>query len=182
MAATTLLTVEEFLKMPLKEGIKYELVHGQVVETNVMGTARRFHERVKANCIRLLVAYILQHPLGEVFSETAFMLTEDLMCIPDISVIRQDRLGGDQNTLYEGSPALAIEVVSSDAAADLERKIEDYLAYGSQEAWVVYPEQKVIRTYRRDGHSILFKGDDRVEAADVLPGFSIPASDFFAGI
>ena len=78
-------------------------------------------------------------------------------------------------------PGLAIEVVSSDKASDLEDKIELYLANGSKSVWVVYPELRVVRVFDTNGQSRKFEQSQTLEDP-VLPGFSTPASAIFEGI
>ncbi len=179
MATTTALTVKDFLAQKLPEDRRYELVRGEVVE---MGFAGHKHEEVKANIIRILVAYLLQNPLGKVYSETMYRLTEINACMPDASLLlTQDIPVPAGEGLLELSPALAVEVVSSESAADLERKVELYLEKGSRSVWVVYPEQRAVRVFERSGLSRLVRNDHTVEA-DWLPGFAVPASRFFEGL
>ena len=55
MATTTLVTVQEFLRMPEPEGQRIELIGGEVV---TMGRGGIPHETVKKNLIRMLVLWL----------------------------------------------------------------------------------------------------------------------------
>ena len=77
---------------------------------------------------------------------------------------------------------MAIEVVSSEKAADLCAKIELYLAHGSKSVWVAYPEQGRIWIYKPSGQGRLFEQNQILEDPDVLRGFSVPVSANFEGI
>ena len=83
MATTTgPLTIEQFLQLPEDDIQRCELVEGEIVP---MSNAARGHERVKANFIRHLVAYDLQHCIGTVFSETLYAISTSEGRVPDVS-------------------------------------------------------------------------------------------------
>jgi Uma2 family endonuclease len=173
------LTVEQFLKLPEEETRRCELVQGEIVP---MPNAARRHERVKAHFIKQLVRYVLQNPIGEVFSETLYEISASDSRRPDVSLLLARRLTpGDPDKLFEGSPDLAVEVVSSESAAFLERKIGLYLATGSPAVWVAYPESRTLRTHHADGVSRLWKEDECLEEPVLLPGFRVLVSEFFEG-
>jgi len=181
MSATTaaLLTVEEFLELPEPEGQRIELIGGEVVSMPLAGYP---HEKTKANLTRILIRWLIDHPIGEVFVETGFRLDEHNCPIPDVSLVLNHRLIPGAEGLLTGAPDLAIEVVSSEAASHLETKIDLYLAHGSKAVIVAYPRQRVIhvgdtgRGFRRLGqHQVL-------EGIEPLPGFSVPVSAIFEGV
>jgi len=73
-----------------------------------------------------------------------FELNEVNSLMPDVSVLFSGPILTGCKGLLQGAPGLAIEVVSSDKASDLEDKIELYLAHGSKSVWVVYPKRRVV--------------------------------------
>ena len=178
-ATTTALTVEDFLKLPEPEGQRIELIEGEVV---AMGYGRYAHEMVKANLIQILVEWSLRHPIGRVFSETMFRLDAHNSPIPDVSFVLAGRLTPGTEGLIEGAPELAIEVVSSESAAHLEKKIELYLAHGGKAVWTVYPRQGVVWVFDAKGFARKLEGDQAIEDAALLPGFSAPVSAIFDGV
>ena len=178
-ATTTALTVEDFLKLPPPEDQRTELIEGEVV---AMSYGHYPHEKVKANLIRILVAWSLRHPIGEVFSETMFRLDAHNSPIPDVSFLLAGRLTPGTEGLIQGAPELAIEVVSSESAAHLEKKIELYLAHGGRAVWTVYPLQRVVWVYDAKGFARKLEGDQAIEDAALLPGFSAPVSAIFEGV
>src|SRR5215471_11606430 len=132
MATTAaLLTAEEFAAMPWKEdGIKRELKNGEIVE---LGRANYGHELVKSDTHSLLVEWTLETGAGLVLSQTEYKLEEHLSYIPDVSFLTLERAAAqDPNRLAQGSPDLAVEVVSSESAKYLEEKVQDYLTHGSR--------------------------------------------------
>ena len=116
--------------------------------------------------------------LGEVHIGVGYKIgtKPDSWLIPDVSIAHRGQSGDDY---YEGAPMIAIEVISeSNTAAKIDRKIEKYLANGSQEVWVVYGETRRVLTH--------FAGRDEVEIGRVhirsraLPEVSgIPLSEIW---
>jgi len=178
MAATTLVTVQEFLQMPEPEGQKLELIGGEVVS---MGRGKTPHEVVKKNLNKILVVWLAQNPIAELFPETMYQLDEYNSLIPDLGVMFPGRLSPGSTGWIQAAPELAIEVVSSESAERLEQKIALYLAHGSQSVWVVYPKQRVIRIFDASGQSRKFEQTNTL-TDPVLPGFSSPVSAIFEGI
>jgi Uma2 family endonuclease len=177
---TAPLTIKQFLQLPEEQTRACELVEGEIVP---MGNVGRQHEWVKANFNRQLVAYSLQHRIGQVLSETMYKIRSSEARVPDVSFqLARTLTPGDPDKLFEGSPDLAIEVVSSETAEFLERKITLYLETGSQAVWVAYPKHRTLWTHHADGISRLLKEDQYLEEPQLLPGFRVLVSDFFEGI
>jgi len=181
MAVTTaLLTVEQFAALPEEEVMRCELVEGEIVP---MGDAKFIHELVKANANRLLTAYVLENPIGVVFSESMYKLGEREGRIPDVSLLLNHRIppkGYDKH--LEGAPDLAFEVVSSETAAFMERKINLYLAAGSRAVWIAYPQERTMWAHRPNGESRHLREGQYVQEPDLLPGFRVLMDRFFEGI
>lgn len=178
MATTTLVTVQEFLQMPEPEGQKLELIGGEVVS---MGRGKIPHEVAKKNLTKILVVWLAQNPIAELFPETMYQLDEYTSLIPDLGVIFPGRLSPGSTGWIQAAPELAIEVVSSEPADRLEQKIELYFAHGSKSVWVVYPKWRVIRIFDADGQARKFELSHTL-TDPVLPGFSAPVSAIFEGI
>ncbi len=177
-ATTTLITVEEFLKLPEVEGERLELINGEVIS---MGQAGYPHEITKSNVIRLLTVWSVQNPPSRVFCETAYQLDGRNCLIPDVS-LDPNRVAPGSTGVFQRAPELAIEVVSSETAARLEDKIELYLSCGSKSVWVVYPQRRVVRIFEPAGGAKRFEHDEPLVDPNVLPGFSIPTSAIFDGV
>ena len=73
---------------------------------------------------------------------------------------------------YEGAPLVAFEVVSEyDTANRLEKKVLDYLAHGTAEVWVIYPETRHARVHRQ-GVPEATRETEAIHS-DLLPGIEI---------
>ena len=178
---TALLTVEEYAQLPEEETMRTELVEGEIVR---MSDAKFVHEHVKANANRLLIAYVLQNPIGTVYSESMFKLGEREGRVPDVSLLLDERAAlQDRAGFLEGAPDLAVEVVSSESAEFLERKVNLYLSTGSRVVWVAYPRERTFWIHRASGPQHLqFREGQYIEEPDLLPGFRVLVDRFFDGI
>jgi Uma2 family endonuclease len=181
MATTpALLTVEQFLALPEIEGIRRELSDGELIETD-MGNAGWRHEWIKSNFGQIFAEYMSAHRTGKVFSESLFKLGTNRARIPDVSVILNAQSPMNDGPI-EGSPDIAVEIVSSESARDLEAKIEQLLESGTKFVLVAYPEVRVIRVFGANGNSSLIREDQFLELPDLLPGFRVQVAKFFEGI
>jgi Uma2 family endonuclease len=110
--------------------------------------------------------------------EMGFDVTERDVFQPDISIVRSDRFPSPTRVLKR-APEIAIEVVSPwDTASHLKAKISSYLQNGALSVWIVCPEDRsVVGHFATEARE--FKGDQSV-IDPLLPGFSVPVSDFFA--
>jgi Uma2 family endonuclease len=181
MAATTLLTSDQFLAMPEEfdqhgNRIKDELIGGEVVK---MPQPSYLHDRIKNRISRLLTRYLDANPTVPLDSlvETGAQVSEYDTFVPDVAVVRV----GEQPLsvrIYRGAPELAIEVVSpTDTAKHLKRKVDAYLEGGAKSVWIVYPEARSVMVYTGDSVREL-KGDQPI-TDPLLPGFSTHVAAFF---
>jgi Uma2 family endonuclease len=178
-ATTTLVTVPEFLQLPEPEGQRIELIGGEVIS---MPRAGYPHEVTKSNLIMLLAPWAVQNPGLRVGSEMAYQLDDQNCLIPDVSLFASSRIVPGTTGVFQKSPELAIEVVSSESAAYLESKIELYFAHGSKSVWVVYPQQRIVRVFDPAGGAKRFEHDQSLIDPTVLPGFGVPTSAIFEGV
>jgi Uma2 family endonuclease len=181
MAATTLLTSDQFLAMPEEfdqhgNRIKDELIGGEVVK---MAFPSLPHDLIKNEINAVLLRFLDSRPeLGlRSLVEIGTHVSDYDAFMPDVSIIRRSRLSVE-GRVFAGAPDLAIEVVSpSDTAKHLKRKVDAYLEGGSKSVWVVFPEARSVQVYTRESLREL-KADQSIEDP-LLPGFSSPVAGFF---
>ena len=178
----TLLTADDFFRLYSHQDDRYELVDGEVVE---MAPVTRRHGRIASNIDGAFYVYSWQHGTGHSEVEVGYRVRSgpDTVRGPDVSFILIAHEEGDDEQDYRfvpGAPDIAVEVASrSETAASLERKVQEYLAAGSQRVWVVYPVSRRVMVYRPDGSTISYGGDDVITDEELLPGFSLPLADIF---
>ena len=181
MAATTLLTSDQFLAMPEEfdqygNRIKDELIGGEVVK---MAFPSLPHDLIKNQINAMLLRYFDRRPELGLLSlvEIGTHVSNYDAFMPDVSIVLRSRLSGEDR-VFQGSPELAIEVVSpSDTAKHLKRKVDAYLEAGSKSVWIVYPEAHSVMVHTRDSVREL-RGDQSI-TDPLLPGFSTPVAAFF---
>jgi len=181
MAATTLLTSDQFLAMPEEfdqhgNRIKDELIGGEIVP---MAQPSYFHDRVKNRINRLLIRFLDTNPhlpLDAVV-EMGIQVSDYDSFVPDVAILRT----GEQpvsSRIYRGAPEIAIEVVSpTDTAKHLKRKVDAYLQAGSKSVWIVFPEARSVQVFT-PGSVHELKSDQPI-TDPLLPGFSSPVCAFF---
>lgn len=182
MAATTLLTSEQFLALPEEfdpqgNRIKDELIGGEVVKMPLRSLT---HDLIKNKINALLITYLLANPgLGlRSLVEMGVQVSDHDTFIPDVSVVRSERLAPVERRTFPGAPDLAIEVVSpSDTLEHMKHKIDAYLAHGAQSVWVAFPESRSVMVHTADSVREV-KADQTLEES-FLPGFSVPVAQFF---
>ncbi len=181
MATATLVTSEQFQALPDRfdssgNRIKEELIGGEVVP---MASASKQHDWRKNRIARLLSRCLDASPhLGmDVFVEISYEVTEQDTFIPDVSVVRVERMS-EPGRVMRRAPEIAIEVVSpSDTANDIQRKVNAYLANGAHSVWIFFDEGSVMIHTADQVRAI--KHNQLLEDP-LLPGFSVPVSTFFA--
>ena len=178
MATETLLTIQQFDELPIKEGVLYEMNKGALV---TMTEPMPRHNRVRDRIARRLGNFVEERKLGEVFLETGYQLTAETVRIPDVSFVSVDRVREiDPDRRIQGAPALAIEVVSpTDLAEDLTQKVKQHLAAGAKDVWVFYPKPREVQVFRAHGAIFVRRECETLEEPEVLPGFALDLKSVF---
>ncbi len=183
IAPPRLMTADDLARLP-NDGQGYELVQG---ELRTMAPPGGEHGDLASHLNWLLRGYAWPRKLGRVLVETGYKLaaSPDTVRSPDVSFIREDRLGPDgiPPGFINGPPDLAVEIVSPhDTMNDVMEKVREYLHYGVRLVWVVVRKTRSITVYRPDGSArVLYAAsDDILDGEDVIPGFSISVAEIFA--
>src|SRR5262249_12903094 len=123
--------------------------------------------------LRFVESVALPH-LGEVNIEYGYKLGRRSWIQPDVSIAHPNQVRG---RYLEGAPLLAIEVVSEFNRADhMHRKLKKYLANGSHEVWIVYPDTRSVVVH----HASQSNEFDTTLSSDLLPGLTIDLAKLFA--
>ena len=178
----TLMTADEFYDFCCRNDGRYELVDGKVVE---MAPANEEHGEVAFNINGSFFLYSRQYGIGQGGVETGYRVRQnpDVVRGPDVSFNVRTRGEGERplRSFVPGAPDIAVEVVSpSNTAAEMNRKVVEYLAAGSQRVWVVHTDSRSVVVHRADSTIITYTDDDVITDEELLPGFSLPLSDIFS--
>jgi Uma2 family endonuclease len=180
MSSKTLISADELEQMPDDDSVQIELDEGELI---TMPPAGGEHGGCETTIGSLLHVYVKKHRLGRVYSgDTGFRLRDDTVRCPDVAFVRQERLPAvHRQSFGMGCPDLAVEIFSpNDSVRQLMRKVKQYFAAGCHTVWIVYPDRREVNVLDASGSDLLLTGDDLIEAPELLPGFSIPVSEFFA--
>jgi Uma2 family endonuclease len=180
VATATLVGVEDYLALPRKEGLAYEYDEGRVIEAPAQSLENAEIQMIVGEALRAAVrraglGYIVAGPTG-------FWLTPQLERIPDVCVLARERAATMEvfHGSRRGAPDLAVEIISpTDSAAEVERKIDQYLAAGVKAVLVLYPDSRHVRLCRPGGEVRRLGAADAVELAELAPGLQIPVAELF---
>jgi Uma2 family endonuclease len=180
MATKTLLNIEQYIALGEDPpGMRYELSDGELIVTP---SSSSFHNEICDRLIARLLDFLDKHPLGRVISETDVQLSESTVRRPDVAFVSDERLQGvdRHHTPLAAVPNLVIEIVSpTDRAADLMKKVSEYLKAGVQAVWLFYPSLFQTYRYANERTQCLTAGDEFVEPG-LLPGFTLKISEIFS--
>ncbi len=174
-------TDEEFMNLP-DDGNRYELVDGELI---VMGAAGGKHGYYVALMNFFLTSYSRDRKIGFTFdSDTSFKMASGNRRSPDCSFFSKERLkslGGIPKGYIEGSPDLVVEILSpGNTVEEMHQKVVDYFQNGSRLVWMIHPDEQYVLVYHEPQPDQLKRPGDRLEGEDVIPGFSLDLSEFFA--
>jgi Uma2 family endonuclease len=176
-------TEQDVIDIQVREGRLYELVDGVLVEKG-MG----LNESILAcYLIQLLGNFVRPRKLGIVAGEGGMMrLAPGLIRIPDVSYISWNRFPNrriPKKPAPDLAPDLAIEILSKgNTKKEMERKRRDYFLAGVEVVWEVDPEKRTVKVYTAPDTFKLFRHNQVVSGAPVLPEFSISLKEFFAEV
>lgn len=176
-----LMTAEELLRLPRGQ-FRYELNNGELKKMSPTGHE---HGRITIRLTVPLAQHVKANRLGEVYAaETGFKLTSnpDTVRAPDIAFNRQQRVDevGASKGYWPGAPDLAVEVNSpSDTVREVEKKVMEWLEFGSRAVWVVSSKLRTVTVYRSLTNIVTFTEKDNLDGGDVVPGFQIPVAEIF---
>lgn len=182
--ATTpgLITAKQFAEMSFDEPC--ELVRGEVVE---MMRPDQSHGNVCARVAFELMRWSIPTRRDQVTTNDSGILTErdpDTLRGADVAFFAASQL--PDGKLPRGAstlvPVLAVEVLSpSNSWTLMRRKIDEYLAVGVREVWIVDPETRTVETFRSDAAPRLHK-PSMVLTSPELAEFSVPVAELFVGV
>lgn len=176
MATQTLMTAEEFDRLPVEDGRSYELIRGELVE---LSSANFEHNTILANLMFELVGHLRRTRWGQAIPETQFSLGVERPQ-PDVAVLSAAKAAqvNRHAVPVQVVPDVTVEIVSpGELAVRLYEKVQLYLEAGVAEVWVVYPAQRHVCVHTRTDVRRL-SADDMLESAAV-PGFAVRVSDLF---
>ena len=159
----------------------FELEKGEVIE---LPPPKRLHGFICNNVAWRLTNYAEKRGAGIVCTNDAGVIVErdpDTVRGPDVAYFDDVQTAEDILAEYaKVPPVVAVEVLSPDDRVNrVALKVDEYLAFGVKQVWVVDPEARDIAIHRVGVSMRFLSHDDELSGGDDLPGFSCRVSDFF---
>lgn len=183
-----LMTLAEFLELP-DRGKERMLIRGVLWERK-MTVRNPWHSSLVARITILLGIWLRQQTkvIGEIVcGDSGFRLSKDPDSFVgvDIAFVAKDaplyRQG--KKVVFDGPPILAVEVLSpSDQQADIDAKIDEYLAANVPLIWIVNPHRQLITAYRAGSEPQVYSGASTITADPYLPGFACSIAELFSDL
>lgn len=175
MPATTLVSVEEFERLPDPEDGYLELHEGEVV---VVSTPDIEHNRVQDNLVQLIKPVLKS--LGLCTAEQPFSGPRGSRVRADVGFTRWERIPA--RGVIDGSPDFVIEIDSpSNRERDMVRKRRICFSSGCAEYWTVFPDERYLCVHRpREAVVEVWSGES--VPVPFTDGLSISVDAIFEGL
>ena len=173
-ATTELVTAADFWRMS-RDGVRRELVRGEVREMSPAGGEHGSATMVMGACLH---DFVSERGLGRIFAaETGFLIARDPDTVraPDCAFVRGDRLPGPLPRRFVPlAPDLVVETISpEDRARQVKEKVAEWLAAGVRLVWVVHPARRTVTVHRRGRRPLVLRDDAVLDGETLLPGFRL---------
>jgi len=174
-------TVDEFELLPEGDGIRYEILDGELVMSAAPATE---HQRISRRLGYLLYQALELTGLAEVFNAPFDVeLARDSVVEPDLVVIRSEHAERITRKRLVGPPDLVVEILSpSTAPRDLETKLRLYARHAIPSYWIVDPERRQVVEFVLDGECYRLSctvEEDEVFAPRRFPELQIALVEIF---
>ncbi len=183
----TLITQDDLNTLEaVRDDIWVEVVHGEIVQ--VARDMTYLHLVIIENLYDNLKLFVRAKKLGRVHTDgLRYILIGgrrgmQLARKPDFSFIRAERFPADFDPSgdFEGAPDLAVEVVSPGQTSSLILgRVSEYLTYGTEEVWVIYPSRREVWSYRADSDTPTAYREGETLTSPLFPDWSMPVELLF---
>jgi Uma2 family endonuclease len=129
-----------------------------------------------------LGSHVEAHQLGGVYGPDATFQIGENQRIPDVAFVAATRfpVEGEPEGIWPMAPDLAVEVISpNDLYERVISKVEEYLAGGVRQVWLISPEHKSVTIYHAPTHTTILTEADDLVSEELLPGFRCRIADLF---
>ena len=179
----TLKTVTEFEAWQNEQGEEgnYEFVRGRIIPKPAM-KQNEFYIVKFLN--RLFIGTEAFREGYELLQEGDSYVDTERKRIPDLALFSDEQIKKARNGVRSGT-LFAVEILSdSEKENDIIEKItergpQDYFDAGVQLVWYIAPKFQKIYAYTSPDDIRVFRGEQIISAAPVLPGFQFAVADMF---
>ena len=172
---TNLLTAEQFAQLETAEDEHFELIEGELI---ALSSPTPLHAEICYRMERRVRDYFEHQAGGIAFRDIDCLLSSNTVRRPDLSIFLAARapLIDLKKVPVPFPPDIAVEVISpSELAIQVHRKALDYLRAGTQEVWLLDPENGEIFVQKDSGIRLL-RGSEVLDSP-LLPGFYVSVAE-----
>jgi Uma2 family endonuclease len=180
------ITLEDLQKLDAED--KWvEVEEGEIIAREEQVTF--LHVIIIQNLFTILQPFVKLHKLGTVYIDGARYIIagtpQDIHRAkkPDLSYLRAGRIPKDFDWSgdFVGAPDLAVEVASPGQKNPiLLNTITRYLQAGTEEAWLIYPNKKIVYQFRRDAEEPnLYKSGEVINTNVLFLGLKLTVDELF---
>ena len=171
------MSLEEFLRHdPEIPGVKLEWNNGKIeIEYTIKIDERKIIDRIVRQFNRLP-----QYEQGDMLLPEADVNLPTVKTYrrPDASYLTKQQIEDPENA--PAAPAFLIEVTSpSNAAEDVDKKLDEYFKAGVQTVWIVYPRTQRVHVYTGPKSVQICSDSDICSAAPAIPDLQLTANEIF---
>jgi len=178
-----LLTIADLDSMP-DDGNRYEIIEGELF---VSCSPNLTHQSVSGNIFFSVRSYLVDNPIGEIWTTPGVIFSEYSGVIPDLVYVSHERraeIASGERVM--GAPDLVIEIVSPGAENERRDRLvkrQLYGKHGVKEYWIVDSQNRTIEVYVLEGQmlqlrSALTEKDELTSS--VLPGYCCKVETLFS--
>ena len=149
-AKRDLLTYEDYVTFPDNDGIRKEIIEGELFMTPAPST---LHQHILFKLAKLLDDHIIENELGTLLISPCDVIFSHINVFqPDILFVSKKNKSILTNLNVKGAPDLIVEILSpSTAETDRNFKKVIYEKFGVKEYWIVDPENETIEVWTLKG-------------------------------
>ncbi len=175
-----LLTADDLLRLH-SEGVRGELIRGMLHETELPGFN---HGKIVVELAAPMCNFVRPLRLGTLAVNAGVWLERnpDTVRAPDIAFTSAEKLPLDASIpgYPEIVPDLVVEVRShTDSLVEIHDKARMWISHGVRLVWVVHPDTRTVDVHHAERAVTTLTGDDTLDGADVLDGFTCPLNTIF---
>ena len=178
--ATHLLTADELDQFP-DDGKRREIIGGELY---VSPAASGIHQDLSMHLSVLMYQSIYVPGAGRVFATPDVRFSESDQVQPDLTAIRDERLGIYRGHVVHGAPDIVVEILSpSNSRYDQVEKKRIYEVGGVPEYWIIDPKLQTLTLFRLiDGRYVEIGAEDGVLRSTAITDFTIDPVALFAKV
>ena len=175
------MTVHDYLLLP-DAGPRFQLIDG---EFHMAPAPNTYHQVIVRNLSYLLMRYLEEHPVGEIFISPFDCYLSDIDVFqPDICLFSKQQHNYLDERGATSAPWLVVEILSpSSRRLDTGPKREVYARCGTRELWLVDPDKRELAVYllredaERPAHLVM---ENETFTSALLPGLEISLGKILA--